>query len=443
MTSEARGASRARPLGALDAACLGVNSIIGSSLFLFPGALAALLGPASIVVFGVVALCLLPVGLCFAECSSRFSGHGGAYLYAREAFGGRAGFAMGWLCWVSSVLAWSAVAVGTSVYLGEFGARFASPAFTKLLAAAVIIGLGILNYRGVKLGARVSNFFTAAKLIPLALLVAACLPKLSAARFAPFWPHGWRPLGPACFLAYFALQGFEVVPAPAGEVERPERTIPLALLGSLVGSALLYVVVQAAALGACPALAGAERPLSLAAQAVFGHAGAAFIAVAAVISMTGFNAGCALGGPRYLTALAEDGQLPRGLAETHPRFGTPARAVLATSAAALAAALLLDFNRLVDFSNIVICAQYIGTCVAVPLLRRGNVPAASFRVPGGWTFPLLGVASTLWLGAQGGLRELGWTLAAMAAGFAARRYWAPEAPAPGSRDPLDLASTAA
>lgn len=413
---------RPRPLNLLDMTCIGVNAIIGSSIFLFPGRLAGYLGPASILSFGLTGLLLVSVALCFAEASTHYDRAGGPYLYAREAFGDRVGYGIGWMCWATSILGWAAVADAIAVYLGFFGPAFAGAWVVKATAAAVILVLGAVNYRGAKLGAWTSDFLTAAKLIPLALFVLIGLPQIRLAHYVPFAPHGWKPMGGACFLAYFAFQGFEVVPVPAGEAENPGRNVPLAVLASMVLSALVYMAVQSVAVGIHPGLAGSERPLAEAAARIMGPAGASLMVLGAVLSTTGYNAGAALGSPRYLVALCEDGHLPPALGSLHERFNTPHRAVLLTTGLALAAALLLDFNRLVDIGNIVVCAQYLSTCAAIPRLRRLKRDPGGLRLPGGLAVPVLGILATLWLGAQGGRKELAFSGALLALGFGLRAW---------------------
>jgi len=188
----------------------------------------------------------------------------------------------------------------------------AGPAAGKLTAAFSIAVLAGVNLYGAKPGARVSTTLTAAKLLPLLALALAGAPLLMRSSFSalrPFAPHGWAALPRACFLAYFAFQGFEVVPVPAGEAREPGRDAPFAVLSALALAAGLYALVQASALAAVPGLAGSERPLADAGLALFGAAGGKLVAAGALISMAGFTAGCALGGPRYLVALAEEGHL--------------------------------------------------------------------------------------------------------------------------------------
>lgn len=406
-----------RPLTRLDLAAIGVNAVVGSSIFLFPGKLAAMLGPASIVAFALTALALAPVALCFAEASSTRDRAGGPALYAQEAFGPLAGFSIGWLCWVTEIVSWAAVASGLAVYAAPFWPGIHG----KAVAAGSIAALAAVNLLGAKPGARVSTTMTIAKLLPLAAVALAGLPlwMRSPAALAPFAPHGWSKLPGACFLAYFAFQGFEVVPVPAGESRAPGKDAPFAVLSALALAAVLYMLIQAAALAAVPGLAGSERPLADAGLALFGPAGERLIALGALISMVGFTAGCALGGPRYLVALGAEGHIPETFARPHARTRAPAAAILLTAATAMAAALVLDFDRLIDFGNVVIGAQYLSTCAAV-LAERRRGRAAAFRAPGGPAVPVLGMAATLWLGAQGGWGQVGAAFAVLAAGFALR-----------------------
>lgn len=407
-----------RQLTRFDLLCLGVNAIVGSSVFLFPGRLAGHLGSASPVAYALTALLLAPVALCFAEAASSHDRTGGPALYAHEEFGPAAGFAIGWLCWITFIVSWAAVANGIASYLPWAAGN---PSIGKAVACASIAAFGLLNWRGVKLGAWTTDFFTVAKLIPLALIALAGLHALPSWR--PEAPAGgWKePLSGACFLAYFAFQGFETVPVTAGEARDPKRDVPFAVLAALAGSAVLYLLVQVAALSLVPKLADSPRPLADAAAVLMGPWGALLITAGAVISMTGYVAGSALGGPRYLVALSEEGHLPKSLSAVHPQFGTPAASVLWSTGVALAAAWFLDFDGLVDFSNVVVCAQFLSTC-AIVLRRRWRHARSDWGRMRGAAIPMAGIGATLWLGAQGGWAQVTASAAVLAAGFGLRAF---------------------
>ena len=104
------GQSRRR-LGLFDVLCIGVNATVGSGVFALPGEMQRAMGGWSPFAYLLCAVLLLPVALSFAELSGRFEESGSAYVYAREAFGDRAGFFIGWFCWANSFVSWAANAV--------------------------------------------------------------------------------------------------------------------------------------------------------------------------------------------------------------------------------------------------------------------------------------------------------------------------------------------
>lgn len=394
----------ARRLGLLDVFCLGLNAIVGSGIFLFPGTLASLLGPASILAFPLCGLLLVPVALCYAELGAMFRENGGSALYAREAFGPAAGFGVGLIAWAAAALSWSAVAALLTSQLAHFHPALSSAAVAKTAAAACLLVFGAINYRGVKPGAWTVNALTAAKLLPLALLAAAGLAQADGANYRPLLGGEGR-WGYALFLCLWTLQGFEVAPIPAGESSSPERDVPRATVGSLLFAALLYALIQAAALGVHPGLAASgTRPLTEAAQRALGSWGGSLLALGGTVSMLGFVAGTALGAPRYLTAL--DTPPSWGLSDAHRRFGTPHRAIVATTASAVALAVSLDFSRLIDLSNLAVVTQYFASCLALLRLRaaRPELPRP-FRVRRAAWVGVAGCAVSAWLAAQTSWKE--------------------------------------
>jgi len=401
----------ARNLSLFDCICIGTNGIIGSGIYLLIAPLASRAGYAS--VLGVLTcgtLCIL-IGLCFAELGGMFDRNGGPYVYAQAAFGRQAGFCVGWMSMAGGVLGFSAVAVGFAEALAKLVPalslellRIGSFAATWKTAVAVllIVGLGSINYVGVKAGARTSDALSVAKLLPLIALAVVGLawirPEALAGMFSTASvPHG--PEGPpsylhaissSAFLAVFMLSGFEYTSVPAGEARDARRNIPLAIVGSLIGATGLYCVLQLVALSVLPDLHAREQPLMEVAGRVFGRAGTPVFAVASLLSMAGFCASSALVGPRYFTAMAADGYLPTRLIGLN-RFNTPGAAIVVATALAALLALLLGYGSLVDVSNVALFGQYIPTCLAVLVLRY-RMPDARrvYRLPAGPLIPLAG-----------------------------------------------------
>ncbi len=407
-----------KQLSLFDVLCLGTNAIVGSGIYVFPGELAARLGPASTLAFGLCGVLCCVIGLCFAEAAGMFRRSGGPYVYAVEAFGPIPGFLVGWTCWAAAVLSWAAVAIILPTYLGHLYPPFNIPWVGLSSAVGITLFLGAVNYAGVKPGAYTLDFLTVVKILPLLLLLVLGLGAMKSASLTPFAPLGLTDLPRSAFLAMFAFQGFEVVPVPAGETRNPRRNAPLALFGSLLGTTLLYMAIQLAAVGSTPNLAGAKEPLALMGNALMGETGGRLVAGSAVLSMLGFCAGVALAGPRYLEALSLDGHLPEALAQRHPRFATPSRCIIISTLLTTSLLFLLDFSRLVDLAVLTVGAQYLATSLAVPVLRRKRPELKrSFRLPLGPFIPICSAAVTLWFIAQAGATEVFWFSVLVCAGM--------------------------
>jgi len=281
----------------------------------------------------------------------------------------------------------------------------------------VIAVFAALNYRGAKPGALAVDGFTLAKFAVLIILVGALVPQASFAHASTALPLGLAGVGKASFIALFAAQGFEVVPVPAGETRKPQRDIPIGVVASMLAASLLYIAVQTVLVGAYPHLGDeSDTPLANAAVAVVPAFGT-LIAIGGVVSMLGFVSGSALGTPRYLYAAAVDGQLPPHLATVHHRYESPHFAIIATAVLAGVLALFFDYRALIGMSNVSVAVQYLGTCLAVPVLRRRNPAAQGFRVPLGPVLPVLGALVSIWVFTEANREELAWAGASMLVGW--------------------------
>jgi amino acid transporter len=406
-----------RSLTRFDVTCLGLNAIVGSGIFLLPDDLYREMGALSPLAFVLCALALLPVALCYAEAASYSEHTGGPYLYARDAFGPRIGFAVGWMCFANALFSFAAVSSAAAAYAVRLAPGLEPLIGQRPIAIAVIGLFAALNYAGAKPGALAVDLFTVAKFAVLVVLVCALLPETSNAHWSAELPRGWSGLGAAMFMAVFAAQGFEVVPVPAGETRSPQRDLPFAIVGSLLAASLLYVLVQGALVASGARLSEpSDTPLVDAALAV--APALAFVVVAGgLVSTLGFVSGSALGTPRYLYAAALDRHLPAALGAVHPRFGTPHAAVVATALLAIALVIPFDYRSLIGMSNVAVAVQYLATCLAVLRLRRAG--ARGLRIPGGPVVPLLGAAVSLWVFTEASRQELTWAAVALAVGLAA------------------------
>lgn len=411
---------------------LSINDVIGSGVYLLPAAAAALLGMSSIlgVVAAGVAVALLV--LCFAEASSYFDEPGGAYLYTREAFGPFVGFEVGWMTWLARVASIASLSNGFALATAFLWPAAASGATRILLIIGLIAALTWINVVGVRQGARTAVALVIAKTLPLVLFVVAGLFFVDWARVGAMELPAAGGLGEAALLLLFAYAGFENTPAAAGEYRNPQRDVPFAMLTMIVVVTLLYSGVQLVALGTLPNVADSGSPVAEAARTFMGGGGALLMTVGALISIGGNISNTVLVGPRYLYALAVDGYGPRELAHVHPKYRTPAAAIITLSAVALVLALTGSFVQLAMLSIIARLTTYIGTAAAVPILRRrmGARPNA-IRLPGGPLIPILALMLSLAFLSSATLKNLVAGLIALAVGaviYAFRRRPSPDRP---------------
>ncbi|MPY89850.1 MAG: amino acid permease [Luteitalea sp.] len=382
-----------RALGRWDLTAIGVNQVIGSGVFLLPAALAAQVGGWSTTAVVLVGGLALLIALCFAEAGSRFDGTGGAYLYTRAAFGRFVGFEVGWMLWVTRVTSWAAVVNGLADALGYYWPAVGAGGSRITLIAAVVFAIMAINVRGIRQSAWTVNALTIGKITPLLIFIVVGLPFVSWDGLRTGVAPSFEQMSASALLLIFGFGGYEVVPVPAGEARDPRRDVPFAMVMTIMIVALVMTLVQVVASGTLPGLATSTTPLADAALLFLGASGALLMTAGAVASMTGNNMGQALSGSRNLFALAEQGDLPRGFGYVHPRFRTPAVAVVFTCLVSLVLALGSDFVTLAATSAVSRLLVYAGTCASVLALRRRG--PAPFTVPFGPLIPSVALAISI------------------------------------------------
>lgn len=370
---------------------LSINDVIGSGVFLLPAAAAVLLGGASIWAVFLAGCAVAILVLCFAEASSYFDEPGGAYLYTREAFGEFIGFEVGWMTWLARVTSVASLSVGFALACSYVWPEASEGWGRVLVITASLAFLTWINIIGVKQGAKTAVFLTIAKSIPLVAFVAVGLFHIKWELVNLDSPAvNFDSLSEAVLLLLFAYVGFENAPAAAGEYKNPKKDVPFALLIMVLLVTLIYTLVQFVAVGTYPALQQSESPLADSGAYFAGAGMALLMTIGAMVSIFGNVGNTTLIGPRYLYALAKDGYGFKALAKVHPKYRTPAIAILVQSGLALALALSGSFVGLAMLSIIARLATYVGTVAALPVLRKrfGDKPNA-VRLPGGYTIPII------------------------------------------------------
>jgi amino acid transporter len=382
-----------RAVGFWGLVAMCINAVVGSGVFLLPTESYKLLGPFSLWAPLIFALPVFILVLCFAEAASHFSEPGGAYLYAKTAFGDFIGFETGWMNWLARVTSLAALSNGFVVSL----ARIFPPLGTDAARIAVIvISIAILtaiHYVGVKYGAASIYVFTLGKLIPLVGFIVIALiawrhNPIPASMTLPGPGTDWS--GAALFML-FAYAGFENMGVPAGEFRNPRKELPRALLVGTLAIAAIYVLAQLGAMSALPDLSKTATPIADAAAALVGPLGAIVVTLGALLSMAGTNSGTVLEGSRMLYAISLGRPRLRAISYVHPRFRTPSVAIVIHVLFAAVLACAGSFAKLAMLSAVARLTTYLFTCAAVPFLRKLN---EGFRTPS-LVIPILGTVISL------------------------------------------------
>ncbi len=397
------------PPRAIGAAGLGAavfNMVVGAGIFVLPAALAREVGAAA--PFAYLA-CVVTVGavvICFAAASSRVAASGGPYAFVHAALGPGAGFLAGVLVWLGSVLAAAGIGAALIDALKEFfpvldGALPRAAGLIVLYAA-----LAAVNLRGGASGSRLSGVLTLAKLAPIAVLLGVGAFHVQARNFSLAAPDP-KAFGRAVLLATFAFQGMEGALGVSGEVRRPERNVPLGLLGAMGVIACLYLAIQVVVQGVLgPALAHSSSPLTDAMRAAAPTL-APLIAVGAAVSMLGYLSGDTLSAPRVIYAFARDGFLPRGLGSVVGPARAPAAAIILHVVVAAVLAITGAFVQLAVLSTLAIACVYLVGCVSAVILQRRGIALAGppLTLRGLEVAATVGVVGVAWIASHATRQE--------------------------------------
>jgi basic amino acid/polyamine antiporter, APA family len=399
-----------RTIGRWSLTALVVNMVIGSGIFGLPAVVIRRLGTSSPWAYLVAAMGIGAITACLAEVGSQFPEAGGPYLYARTAYGQFAGIQIAWLTWLVRLTSGAANANIFIEYLAGF-VPAAQGRFARATALLVLIGgLTVVNILGVRFGASLSGFIAAAKIVPLAIFVAAGLVLLrgaegSSADMGAVQPGAKDWLG-AVLLIIFALSGFEAALIPMGEARDARHDVPFALFVSLIACVGLYVLIQIVVLRALGLNPPADRPLAEAARVFLGSGGVVLMQTGALLSVYGNLSSQMLNVPRVTFALAERGDFPAVFGAVSRNFRTPHVSIGAFGTIVFLLALLGTFQGNAVLSVVARLLTYGVVCAAVVALRRKQPEADAFRLPASPLASILGLAFVLALVTQMGVRDV-------------------------------------
>ena len=328
-----RGPTLVPVLGAFDAVMIVAGAVVGVGIFVNPSEVARILPspPAILLAWVVGGLAAMLGGIACSKLGRRFPRAGGLYVYLREAYGPAVAFLYGW-----TVLL--AIFSGVCAAVSLTFARYAAVVFPALvgheraLAAALVAVLALVNYRGLRTSGNVQNVLSVAKLAGIAMLA---LLALFTARGSAAPPSGPAPgLGTfllALFPVFMSYGGWYTLTFLAADVRRPERNLPIGIVGGVAVVIATYALINAAYMRVLSVGEIAESPAVAAEMAgrILGGRGALTIAVLVLVSAPGAVNVLILAGSRLYYAMARDGLFFQSAARLHPRYGSPAWSIAA------------------------------------------------------------------------------------------------------------------
>lgn len=396
-----------RGVGMAGAAILVLNSMIGAGIFALPGVVAPRAGLWSPWLFLIIGVLVISIVLTLAELASYFKDSGGPVLYTTTAFGPLTGFTTGWILFVSRVAAFAANTNVMAIYLAVVWPWFGTDIGRVALIVTVCGALTWSNYIGVKEGVRTMAVITVLKLIPIALLIILGLQHVSGDTLFPSNMPTIDDLGGTTLLLIYAFVGFESATIISGETKNPKKTLPRALVRTVIGTGFLYFLIVLTFISVLPDPSAPSQTLTDVGQALMGPAGVVMMTLAAFFSIGGNLSAIMLAVPRLPFALAEERLLPRWFGHVHEKYATPSNSILLLGGMGLVLALSGTFELLAAASSLTRLIAFVLCIGSLPIIRRKASEEElrdAYRLRGGYAIPFVALVLCLWIGAQSDLR---------------------------------------
>jgi amino acid transporter/nucleotide-binding universal stress UspA family protein len=397
-----------RTLGFTEAMTLGGGTMIGAGIFILPAIAAEGAGPASSISFGIAGFVALLAALSLAELATGMPISGGSYHYVNRGLGSFFGSIVGWGMWTGLMFASAFYMVGFGQYIVESVPFLDGRALIVLVG---LVGLGLIvgmNYYGTEESSGAQNVMIGTEFVIVLIYTGLGLFFIETANLVDFAPTGPSGIVATTGTVFVTFLGFEIIATVAGEIKKPGKLIPLTMVLSVVGVTILYMIIMIVSTGVIPyqELGGSLVPVADVAVVFMGSIGVVAIVFAAVIAAISSSNSSILAASRVLFAMGRDNLMGDWLNETHDKFHTPHRAIIATGG--VTAGLIgigLEVEAIVALLAEVASFSFLVTYglvhVALVTFRRADVPEydPDFVVPGILypIVPILGVVMSVFV----------------------------------------------
>lgn len=403
-----------RVIGTSGLLLMGIGAIIGAGIFILTGIASAFYaGPAIIISFVIAGAACLFTALCYAEFASMIPVAGSAYTYSYATLGELLAWIIGWDLILEYLVIVAAVAVGWSGYIVNI---FTSLGFIlppqlinppgveggiiNIPAVLIIAGITWLLVRGAKQSSQVNTVIVVIKLSVILLFITIGVNYINPANYHPFFPYGWSGVFKGAAIIFFAYIGFDAITTAAEEVKNPKRTFPIAILGSLFISSILYIVVSGVLNGILPyyTFKQTAAPVAFALAQLGINWANIVISIGALCGITSVLLVSFFGQSRVFFAMSRDGLLPEFFSRIHKDFRTPVNGIVIVGIVASIIAAFLPITELAQLVNIGTLAAFIIVSASIIILRKQKPDLKRpFKTPLVPLIPILAIIFCLFL----------------------------------------------
>lgn len=351
-----------RALTLKDAVGVGLGAIIGAGIFVVTGVAAGVSGPAF--VLGLIAAGIIAAfnGLSSAQLAAIYPQSGGTYEYGYRLLNPALGFSAGWMFLISKLSAAGVVAIGFGSYFYQL-VPVTSPLTISIVAVVFLTGA---NYFGIKKAGMLNLFIVSITLLSLIYLIFSGTPEVKMENFKPFAPFGISGIAEASAILFFAFTGYARIATLAEEVKDPEKTIPKAVIITIVTAIILYTAVSVVAIGVIGAvrMADSKSPLQLVAEALSTPAISTIVLIGASTAMLGVLLSQILGISRMMLAMSRRNDLPPAFQTIHQKYRIPHFGIVITGMVIIILTITGAFEFIVRAATFTILLYYSITNIA-------------------------------------------------------------------------------
>jgi len=363
-----------RALGLLDVFSIASGAMISSGLFILPGIVFKVAGPAIILAYIIAGILYIPAMFAKAELATAMPRAGGDYFFIDRSLGSAAST-------IGGINSWLAISLKSAFALLGIGAMTAllghsmSIFYLKLLAVGFCLLFFLINLVGVKIAGRFQVFLVMGLIGILIYFIARGAYHIDPHHFRPFAPGGIKSIFAASGMVFISYAGLTKVCSVSEEIKNPKKVLPLGMFLSFAIVTTLYVLVVFVTVGVAPAseLSGSLTPINLAASKFLGPIGVNLIIIASAIAfMTTANAGI-MAASRYPIAMSRDGYLPELFQATSEKFKTPYTSLILTTCFMIGMILFLDIELLVKTASAIKLIIFILVTISVMVMRESKI----------------------------------------------------------------------